>query len=70
LLAGCLAAAGSARIIEDELTLFFNNLKLDLQGAEFSFMSLNILPGSGWVGLWGLLQLQHTLERVNFAISS
>jgi hypothetical protein len=65
LLAGCraaaaAAAAGSARIIEDALTLFFNNLTLDLQGAEFSFMSLNILPGSGWVGLRGLLQ--HTLR--------
>jgi hypothetical protein len=38
---------GAARIIEDALTKFFSGLRLDLQGAELSFMSLTINPGAG-----------------------
>jgi hypothetical protein len=45
--AAVVAAAGSARIVEDALTKFFSGLTLDLQGAELSFMSLTILPGAG-----------------------
>jgi hypothetical protein len=41
------APPGAARIIEDDLTKFFSGLKLDLQGAELSFMSLTINPGAG-----------------------
>lgn len=44
--AAAAAHPGSARIVEDGLTKFFNGLMLDLQGAELTFMSLNIIPGS------------------------
>lgn len=43
-----LCYAGAASLVEDELTHFFNHLRLDLQGAEFTFMSLGVIPGLGY----------------------
>lgn len=43
----CLLLVGSAGVVEDALTKFFNKLTLDLQGAELSFMSLAVTSGPG-----------------------
>lgn len=56
--------ASSARIVEDALTKFFNTLCLDLQGAEMTFMSLNIIPGAGFAG--GMADLTLRLELKKF----
>lgn len=57
-------APGSASIVEDGLTAFFNSLTLDLQGVTLSFLSLEIIPGAGFAG--GMADLNLRLELRKF----
>lgn len=58
------ARASSANIIAADLTSLFNGLCIDLQGAEFAFLSIRVLPGLGFAG--GLVELSLSLEVKKF----
>lgn len=54
--------AGSAGVVEDALTRFFNHLTADLQGVEMKLMSLTVLAGTGFAGALADLRLQLTVR--------